>query len=109
MLEFPFARGQGYNPSPLNKQLRHDDPITKVKLYNGEEAWIVTEHKRCCEALESQKLSADRRTAGYPEIHPGGHKAKEATPTFVNMDDPGHKEQRAMLQSEFDQDTVDNK
>lgn len=47
---------------------------------------------------------------GYPEIHPGGHKAKEAAnPTFVNLDDPEHKEQRAMLEADFSPETVQKK
>ncbi|KAH9886563.1 cytochrome P450 [Xylariomycetidae sp. FL2044] len=107
--EFPFAREQEYQPAPLNAKLRHKGPLAKVKLYDGSEAWVVTKHKECCEALGSDKLSADRRAPGYPEIHPGGHKAKEATPTFVNMDDPDHAKQRAVLEPEFTPETVNRK
>lgn len=64
-------------------------------------------HKDVTEALASDALSADRRADGYPEIHPGGHKAKEARPTFVNMDDPEHKQQRAMLDDAFTKEAVE--
>jgi nitric oxide reductase len=104
--QFPFPREHGCDPPSLNAQLRHKAPISKVRLYDGTPAWIVTKHRQCCEALESDKLSADRRVPGYPEIHAGGHKAKEGNPTFVNMDNPGHDEQRAMLQPEFTPQTV---
>ncbi|KAL1581894.1 hypothetical protein WHR41_09339 [Cladosporium halotolerans] len=107
--EFPFAREHGYNPSPLNAKLRHEDPVSKVKLYDGSQAWIITKHEDCCEILDSSKLSADRRSHGYPEIHPGGHKAKHAKPTFINLDDPDHDKQRRMLESEFTPETVNKK
>jgi len=58
-------------------------------------------HKNVKETLASGKLSADRRTDGFPEIHPDGHKAKEARPMFVNMNDPDHKIQRDMLEDAF--------
>lgn len=60
-----------------------------------------------CTALASDKLSADRRQTGYPEIHPGGAKAKEARPTFVNLDDPEHAEQRALLEPWFTQEAAE--
>ncbi|KAK8044167.1 cytochrome P450 55A1 [Apiospora rasikravindrae] len=84
-------------------------PISQVKLYDGKLAWLLTKHRDCCEALASPALSADRRAPGYPEIHAGGHKAKEAIPTFVNMDDPDHAAQRAMLEDEFTPETVERK
>lgn len=105
--EFPFARKHGVEPSPLNAELRHKCPVAQVKLYDGTKAYIVMKHKDVKEALASDKLSADRRSDGYPEIHPGGHKAKDARPTFVNMDDPGHKKQRAMLDDAFTKEAVE--
>lgn len=107
--QYPFAREHEYHPPSFNAKLRNEAPISQVRLYNGTPAWIITKHQDCCEALQSDKLSADRRTPGYPEIHEGGHKAKEATPTFVNLDDPEHAKQRAMLESEFKPDTVQKK
>lgn len=49
----------------------------------------------------------DRRTKGYPEIHGGGHKAKEARPTFVNLDDPDHHKQRQMIENAFEKSSVE--
>lgn len=99
--EFPFARDHDYQPPSLNQKLRHECPATKVKLYDGSESWLFLKHKDICQALSSEQLSADRRTPGYPEIHGGGHKAKEAHPTFVNLDNPEHDKQRNMLEDAF--------
>ncbi|KAK7991445.1 hypothetical protein PG996_013503 [Apiospora saccharicola] len=106
---FPFPREETYHPPPIYARLRKEAPISQVRLYDGKIAWLLTKHQDCCEALASSKLSADRRAPGYPEIHAGGHKAKEAIPTFVNMDDPDHAAQRAMLEDEFTPETVNRK
>lgn len=106
---FPFAREHGAEPPALNAKLQHAAPISKVQLFDGTPAWIITQHKYCREALASDKLSADRRAPGYPEIHPGGAKAKEATPTFVNLDDPEHAQQRGVLERLFEPEFVQKK
>lgn len=36
----------------------------------------------------------DRRQDGYPEIHQGGKKAKDAKLLYPNLDDPEHAKQR---------------
>lgn len=38
----------------------------------------------------------------YPEIHEGGAKIKEKRPTFVNLDNPEHDKQRAVLAPLFE-------
>ncbi|KAK7943596.1 uncharacterized protein PG986_012709 [Apiospora aurea] len=60
-------------------------------------------------ALQAPSSAPTAAPPGYPEIHAGGHKAKEAVPTFVNMDDPDHAAQRAMLEDEFTPETVRRK
>lgn len=100
-LTFPFARRETFHPPPENAALRHGCPIAKVKLFDNSESWLLTKRKDCCAALAAPQLSADRRHAAYPEIHEGGGKAKAQTPTFVNLDDPAHAEQRGMLEPWF--------
>jgi cytochrome P450 len=103
---FPFARMYAFDPPLFNSKLRSQDPVTQVQLYDGTKAWVVMEHKDICGALASEDLSADRRHPGYPEIHEGGHAAKEACPTLVNLDNPEHDQQRNMLQAAFETDAV---
>jgi len=103
---FPFARETGFEPAALLAQLRAECPITKVKLFDGSESWLLLKRKECCAALESTHLSADRRHPGYPELHESGAKAKEKPPTFVNLDDPQHAQQRALLDPWFTKDAV---
>ncbi|KAF2999124.1 hypothetical protein E8E14_004067 [Neopestalotiopsis sp. 37M] len=104
--QFPFHRTDTFQPPPENLKLREADPVSRVELYDGTRAWIVMRHEDVCKVLASEKLSADRRHPGYPEIHEAGHKAKSARPTFVNLDDPAHERQRNMLQDAFSLETV---
>ena len=104
---FPFARTHAFYPPPLNAQLRESAPVSQIRLYDGTTAWIVLKHEDICDVLSSKDFSADRRHPGFPEIHEGGHKAKESRPTFVNLDNPEHNEQRNMLQDAFTPEAVE--
>ncbi|KAL8940052.1 MAG: hypothetical protein Q9216_003026 [Gyalolechia sp. 2 TL-2023] len=128
--DFPFARQRGLEPPEENARFRCNESVSKVKLFDGTEAWIITKHEDVRSALESNKLSAvswpsypsaldpaaietethfrpqDRRTPGFPEIHEGGKKALEQRPTFVNLDEPEHCRQRNMFESFFNPEAV---
>ena len=58
--QFPFTRRHGVDPAPENAELRQKCPVTKVKLFDGSEAWVVMDDKKICEtlAMDSEKLSA---------------------------------------------------
>ncbi|KAH8655422.1 cytochrome P450 55A1 [Xylariales sp. PMI_506] len=104
---FPFTREVAYFPASENSRLRNEAPITKVQLYDGKTCWLATRHDDIKEALSSDKLSADRRKPGYPEIHALSYNADEAKMTFVNLDEPAHGVQRSMIQSHFTAEAVE--
>ncbi|KAF6224646.1 hypothetical protein HO173_012989 [Letharia columbiana] len=72
MPQFPFARHEKYKSPRENEKLCHNAPVSKAKLFDRTEVWMVWKHKDVCEALESNKPSVDRRTPGNPKIHEGG-------------------------------------
>ncbi|KAF6219710.1 hypothetical protein HO133_003535 [Letharia lupina] len=94
MPQFPFARHEKYKSPQENEKSCHNAPVSKAKLFDRTDVWMVWKHKDVCEALESNKPSVDRRTPGNPKIHEGGWNAKGQRPNVVNMDDPDHKKQR---------------
>jgi fungal nitric oxide reductase len=88
---FPFARPSGCESPAENARLRHNDPISKVQLFDGSQCWWIGKHRDVCKVLQSDKVSKDRRKPGYPDLHPGGkEKATKKKPTFVDSDDPWH-------------------
>ena len=99
--QFPFSRPFGSEPPTEYAEYRDTGCPQKVKLYNGDTCWLATTHHDVCEVLDSSKMSHERSNPGFPELHEGGEKAKQGKPTFVDMDDPDHAEQRSWVQDLF--------
>ena len=62
---FPFSRPEGFGPPAENAGLRLNEPISKVKLFNGTECWIIARHSDVREVLSSHKFSA----VCHPSLH----------------------------------------
>ncbi|KAI1323621.1 cytochrome P450 [Xylariaceae sp. FL0255] len=107
-LQFPFAREGTYNPPKEYEELRRQCPISKVKLPDGDEAWLLTKHDDICAVLGSDKLSADRRAPGYPEIQAHARDAlRNARSTLVTLDDPDHARLRKVIEPEFASEAIE--
>ncbi|MFF8015374.1 cytochrome P450 [Streptomyces sp. NPDC007929] len=76
---------------------RLGDGLQKVRLWNGETAWVVTRHEDVKFVLSDQRISAD--TIRYPRMHPGAE--QQQVPSFPRMDDPEHARIRLMLTKDF--------
>ena len=99
ILDFPMPRESPFDPPPQILDLLENRPICKVRLWNGQEAWLVTRYEDVKAVLTNKAFSSDVRTPGYPKVS-----ASLATFTeglLNHMDPPEHDEYRRMLAPEF--------
>lgn len=96
---FPPPREYPLDPPPLLRTLQATDPISRVRLYDGGEAWLVTGYETSKELLRDETFSADAGRPGYPRVHPT---LTHFTSGQLNhMDSPEHDIYRRMLAPEF--------
>lgn len=105
--KFPFSRVKGAEPPVEYAKLRASDPVSKVELWDGSQAWLVTKHKDICSVLTDDRLSKQRNRPGFPELDAGGVEAAKRKPTFVDMDKPDHMKQRGMIESLFTRNAIE--
>nr|WP_042190027.1 cytochrome P450 [Kibdelosporangium sp. MJ126-NF4]CEL19050.1 putative cytochrome P450 hydroxylase [Kibdelosporangium sp. MJ126-NF4]CTQ95148.1 putative cytochrome P450 hydroxylase [Kibdelosporangium sp. MJ126-NF4] len=103
MITYPQQRTCPYHPSSGYGELRDGTPLRKVRLVNGQEAWVVTGHEQARSLLADPRVSADRTNTGFPMIVPQAVAALQTSPNrpFLVRDDPEHNRIRRMLISEF--------
>jgi len=99
ILDFPMPRESPFDPPPQILELLEHRPVSKVRLWNGQESWLVTRYEDVKAVLQSKAFSSDVRSPGYPKVS-----ASLATFTeglLNHMDPPEHDEYRRMLAPEF--------
>ncbi|WP_405876142.1 MULTISPECIES: cytochrome P450 [unclassified Streptomyces] len=99
--EFPMPRSGRcpFDPPPALKDLQEEAPLTKVRLWDGSEPWLVTRYAEQRAILGDARVSADTDRPGYPtKASPEGGEGKLS---FIMMDDPEHARLRRMVTAPF--------
>ncbi|WP_333743221.1 cytochrome P450 [Streptomyces ardesiacus] len=98
---FPQDRTCPYHPPAAYAPLRATRPLTRVTLFDGRQAWLVTGHTAARRLLADQRLSSDRSRDGFPvtSARLAGVRGRKAA--LVGVDDPEHRTQRRMVLPEF--------
>lgn len=89
-----------FDPPELLAELRKRDPIAKVALWDGRDAWLITRYDDAYAVLRDPRFSADSTNPGFPSLSPG-RTVPIVRRSFSRMDDPKHAELRQMVAHEF--------
>ncbi|MET7773881.1 cytochrome P450 [Nocardia sp. NPDC005366] len=97
---FPMARDTGcpFDPPP---QLRRADRITRVRIWDGSEPWLITGYDDVRALLGDRRVSADATRPGYPISTVALRAAVQRSRPFMSMDDPEHAIYRRLLTGHF--------
>ncbi|MCX4903241.1 cytochrome P450 [Streptomyces sp. NBC_00878] len=91
---FPQDRTCPYHPPAYESLSR---PLSRVTLYDGLEAWLVTGHAAARELFVDRRLSSRSDRPGFPIPSARLAGFREAVPALIGVDDPEHGTQRRML------------
>jgi cytochrome P450 len=100
--DYPMSRDRScpFAPPPEYKELRDSSPITRVRLYDGREAWMFTRYEDIRAVLAHPAVSAATLNPDFPFLTPGDKVSKLAQ-SFQRWDDPQHAVRRRMLMPHF--------
>ncbi|CAL9664121.1 cytochrome P450 [Streptomyces sp. enrichment culture] len=98
---FPQDRTCPYHPPAAYDPLRADRPLTRVTLFDGRPAWLVTGHALARRLLVDQRLSSDRTRDGFPATSRRLAEVRARKVALLGVDDPEHRTQRKMVLPEF--------
>ncbi|MER6158878.1 cytochrome P450 [Streptomyces sp. NPDC001868] len=103
--EYPMPRATGcpLAPPPAATELRgREQPITKVRIWNGSTPWLITRHADQRTLLTDPRISNDDHEPAFPHVN--AHRAAIAphTPKLItNTDAPEHTRLRRSVNAPF--------
>ncbi|GAA4789202.1 cytochrome P450 [Streptomyces ziwulingensis] len=98
---YPQDRTCPYHPPAAYEPLRDGRPLTRVTLYDGRTAWLVTGHDTARRLLVDRRLSTDRTRDGFPVTNARIAAMRGRTAALLGVDDPEHHTQRRRVLPEF--------
>ncbi|MFF8673965.1 cytochrome P450 [Streptomyces sp. NPDC015242] len=98
---FPQSRTCPYHPPTAYEPLRAERPLSRVTLYDGREAWLVSGHATARALLADPRLSSNRDRPGFPSPTKRFAGIRNRRTALLGVDDPEHRTQRRMVVGDF--------
>jgi len=87
-------------PDELMRRLR-EDPVSKMQIWDGTEAWVITRYDDGRAVLTDERFSADPQHAGFPEKNVAYATTLGRDRTIRAIDNPEHDRQKRMMIRDF--------
>ena len=100
-LDYPMPRTCPFDPPSALIKLQEEEPIRRVRIWDGSHPWLVTGYNAAREILSDRRMSVDSDRPGYPFSSDGGRGRRQVNKVLTNMDDPEHQFVRRMLTRDF--------
>lgn len=100
----PRATGCPFDPPPALAAAQEEGPLTRVRLWDGKDYWLLTRYADQRAVLLDPRVSAEADRPGYPLQAPSNGKNNIS---FIMMDDPEHARLRRMVTAPFAVKRVD--
>jgi cytochrome P450 len=103
VMDYPAARSRGcpFDPPAEYGRLRVERPVSRIRLANGREAWLVTRYEDARLALSDPRFSADRRHPNFPVTVQDRATIEKVPPMMVGLDGAAHARARKAVMGEF--------
>lgn len=98
---FPQDRTCPYHPPTAYDPLRADRPLSRITLFDGRPAWLVTGHGTARALLSDPRLSTDRTRDGFPAPTARFAAIRNRRTALLGVDDPEHRVQRRLMVPSF--------
>ncbi|WP_043725201.1 cytochrome P450 [Kutzneria sp. 744] len=105
---FPMARECPMHPPAEYREIRAQEPVSRVRMPDGQLAWLVTGHELSRQLLSDPRVSSDRQHPNFPlALTTEQRKAFQQNSrlsirrSMIGLDAPEHGAHRKMLISEF--------
>jgi cytochrome P450 len=96
-----MPRTDPLNPPPLLAELREEQPVCPVRLWDGSTAWLLTRYDDVRSVLADPRISANPRSPGYPFLSEGRSAVPKRAASFNHVDPPKHEFYRRTVSPEF--------
>jgi cytochrome P450 len=103
MTTYPMTRAEGcpFDPPPELSERQQDEPLSRVRIWDGTSPWLVTRYADQRALLCDARVSADPDQPGYPRSGPARPRGDDTSIGFILMDDPEHARLRRMVTAPF--------
>jgi len=98
---WPFEREVPSLPPQEYARRREQCPISKVRMWDGSEAWLLTRYADIRKAFRDTRLSSDSSVDHFPAPNEAIAMARKVQRDFTRLDSEPHSRQRNLLAKYF--------